>query len=257
MSQGGDMQDRDGSADSKQKPTSEEMDLAALRVAVECLASNYETDNREKNRSSRNNETWSRATAIAAIAYTGLTFIIMIINSCQYSLTKKQLIGANGAVVVIEPYPTEGGVHIRFITSPGHVPAANFHAHISIERFSWPDMKTIGSAQEHDVDIALLDDGHRAGEEPAYTLDQGWWPSKWADFMETKSSVRITTEYSYDNGFGDTVRQKDCVAWYPPWTVKTPSGNIGGGEIVRCDNYAATVRRVILIQENAAKGIYP
>jgi hypothetical protein len=240
------------------EPTNIEKRLTELRIAIDGFVTKYDANNEEEKAAARCNQTWNRVTTAGVIVYTLITAVIMIISTCQYRLVRQQLVGEQAANVQVTAAPGDDGIHVSF-SNIGRINAKDVYTQIRIEKFSWPDLKTIASQPVHEISLAVLgtSDAGNNNRDRTYRLEPGWWPKDWDTFLRLKTSVRVYTEFTYDNGFGDSIKQSDCRAWVPTWNAKTAHGSVGGGGMEPCENFPADIKGAISTQENAAKGIQP
>jgi hypothetical protein len=63
-------------------------------------------------------------------------------------------------------------------------------------------------------------------------------------------------EITYQNGFGDGIRDTFCWKWLPPYMIKFKSGlaNGGGSSFVLCRNFDQRVRLTLEAEKQAENG---
>jgi hypothetical protein len=240
MSEGGDIKNGDAETNHGCDPSSIKENIAEIRTAIECFAANYETNNREQNSAQRRNETLNRRTSYGVIAYTILTAVIMVINTCQYRLIRQQIVGTQGAIINPNVNLSDNEVDVIF-DNVGHVTAKNLRAHIKVEKFSWPSDKTIGTPIEYNVEWAAIGvgDGGNTFRQERIPLLPDWLP-KFQDSMRTVVSVKINVGFSYDDGFGTIIPQATiCRAMVPSYKFISVNGPIlDGGGAVTCEVFS-------------------
>jgi hypothetical protein len=169
----------------------------------------------------------------------------------QTNLMRQQMVGTQAAYLSVAMIFTATGVFNMNIINVGLVSATGVHIHGEGHRLRLSDGARIGASvpliQAYDV-IAAKDPKSPSWLMPWHPQvdnTQGW-PAGWPG----RDSFSFEGEITYQNGFGDPIRDPFCWKWLPRYTLVFKSGysSGGGGGLWQCRDFNERVH-VILEEE--------
>ena len=148
----------------------------------------------------------------------------------QTTLMRQQIVGTQAAIFqVITPTWDWVGHKIKFqVVNEGQVQGTIKSLNATVRREKLPERTQIGNTIGITTKDQLI-----AARQPYTDFLILPWPLRdvSADLWPGKELSIIKGEISYDNGFGDTITQRFCYSWLPPWQLNetSPARGWGGG----------------------------
>ena len=152
----------------------------------------------------------------------------------QTVISRQQLIGSQRAVIAFSVGfnggPSELGVSLQ---NDGHITAKNVQVKISASKGELPSGVPTGAPLSFTASVPAIF--------PATGFHKQWllpWqhpqlgigsPKEWPKGWPGTFTYIFRGEYSYDNGFEETIRQSFCEAWLPRFTIIYKQRGSGGG----------------------------
>jgi|SRR5579864_909620 len=194
--------------------------------------------------------TW--AAVLAASVYAGIAAWQLcemrkatIAATTQTKLLSDQLKGTMSAIVRFEEPRltndpiTQSPMLVILLTNGGHVIAPKTSATLRIETLSFPDLKTTLDTQVKPLNINELDPGESHGSN--YAMRD--FPERQRHFATQTMTLRVSGDFSYENGFGDSFKQPFCYSYIGSYNVKNEgAGSTSGGDgFYPCDRFSELI----------------
>lgn len=198
------------------------------------------------------------------VAIVLLTIGIVALARCQYEATtgqltqmqnqttlmRQQLVGTQAAVLKInKSFPIEG-FEIELVNTRD-VDAMNAHLKVTMTPVSLPDGVPLGESVVHEDTAQRIEK-----DNPFYHLWSIPWPVRreMEDGWPGTRTVKVSGEYSYEDGFGDKMPvEKFCVIWLPQTKVVLTLSDNTVATMRPCESYRDTIRDIQAAQKEAVQ----
>jgi hypothetical protein len=187
------------------------------------------------------------AIALFALASVIVGFLQWSVMDNQLTLTRQQLVGTQAAVLKISrSFDIEG--FVLGLTNIRDVDATQVYIKTVMTPVSLPDETALGSPVFHERRLPRIEKDNPFAERspipwPLQGAMQEGWPGN--------RSVKIDTEYSYEDGFGTKISGSFCDMWLPILTITTKRENATVGGAIPCDGIENTIRDISARKQEA------
>jgi hypothetical protein len=177
----------------------------------------------------------------------------------QTTLMRQQMVGTQAAALETVFQFTQSGQFIVNVVNDGLVSATGIHIHGQAERLRLTDGSRIGGSFPFDETFPIIPP--KGVQRPSWFLpwhprelpDKQEWPAGWPG----RESFTFEGEITYQNGFGDKIRNTFCQKFLPRYTLLFKSGGLsvgGGGTLEPCRNFDQRVRSILEAEKQAERG---
>ena len=177
----------------------------------------------------------------------------------QTTVMRQQMVGSQAATLETVFQFIQSGEFIANLTNDGLVSATGVHIHGHAQRLRLTDGIRIGDSFPFDDTFPII--ASKGVQRPSWILP--WHPreltykQEWPAGWPGRESFSFEGEITYQNGFGDGIRDTFCQKWLPRYTIQFKSGGLqigGGGSLVPCRNFDQRVRLTLGAEKQAENG---
>jgi hypothetical protein len=175
----------------------------------------------------------------------------------QTTLMRQQMVGTQAAALETVWTFVPSGQFIANVTNDGLVSATGVHIHGHAQRLR--DGVRVGDSFPFDETFPII--APKGVQRPSWILP--WHPrelmykQEWPAGWPGRESLSFEGEITYQNGFGDGMRDTFCQKWLPRYFIQFKAGgySTGGGDIlVPCRNFDQMVRSILEAEKQAENG---
>ncbi len=177
----------------------------------------------------------------------------------QTTVLRQQMVGTQAAALeTVLTFVPSGELTINVINN-GLVSATGVHIHGQAQRLRSADGVRIGDSFPLDETFPIIAAKGRPSPSwflpwhPREFIYERGWPVGWPG----RETFSFEGEITYQNGFGDGIRDTFCQKWLPRYTIQFKSGGLqisNGGALVPCRNFDRTVRMILEAEKQAENG---
>ncbi len=176
----------------------------------------------------------------------------------QTFLSRQQLVGTEAAVLDLSvPYDDGSGVLTVQLSNNGHATAAKIHLSVDASQQKLQDGTLIGDPFHFEPPVQPIPSGKGLGHTwtlPWHLTERerqqgGHWPPDWPG----KRTFVFRAEVTYQNGFGDEIRQEVCRQWLPGFSIDYRGQHFGGGGLYDCADIKAFIKSTLEQEKQAEK----
>jgi hypothetical protein len=174
---------------------------------------------------------------------------------------RQQMVGSQASALETGFMFAPNGQFVINVANDGLVSATGVHIQGQAQRLRLADGKRFGDPFPFEEKYPVIAPTPKGREAPSWFLpwhprdlmDKQEWPAGWPG----KESFTFEGEITYQNGFGDQIRDPFCQKYLPRYTLVFKAGGLqqgGGGILVPCRNFDQRVRSILEAEKQAENG---